>query len=170
MIKPKTTYEELVVDAEPRVSPLVPMSVRDVIGVLVGGLATGLIVAGVMMLLDKYVFGAALCRPQSVESCSQAPFYSMIVALVIGVIVGLVVLARLRIYRPLMIVLAVAIATWGIHVITNGMAWYWTLIAIAVIYAAMYGFFAWIARVRSFMFALVVTVVMVVVFRLVMVS
>ncbi len=168
MTKPKATYEE--VDTTPRISPLVPMPTRDIFGTLVAGLVTGLTVAGVMMLLNTYVFGAALCRPQSIENCNQAPFYSMIVAIVVGVIVGVVLLARMRIYRPLMIVLAVAIATWGIHAITSGMAWYWTLIAVGIIYATMYGFFAWMARVRSFMFALVLTVVMVVVFRLVMVS
>ena len=153
-----------------RVSPLVGMPSRDFISTLLCGVGVGLIVALLAFLMNKFVFGAVLCRPQSMTECAQAPNYAMIVAMVIGAIAGVVSLARLRVYRPLLIVLAATVALWGLNGLVSGLAWYWALLVFALLFGLAYGLFAWISRVRSFVLALVITIVMVVIIRWVMVA
>lgn len=153
-------------DAEPRVSPLVSMSLGDLVRTLLCGLGVGLIVALVYFLMNKFVFGAVLCRPQSAGNCSDAPMYAYIVAIVVGSIAGLVALVRMRTYRPLIAVIATAIALWGIYSAITNAAWYWALLATMVLFALSYALFVWIARIRSFILAIIVTIVLVIIIRL----
>ena len=98
------------------------------------------------------------------------PAYSMIVAIIISTIAGVANLARLRIYRPLLIGLAAAISLWGLQVITGGLAWYWAALVFVALFALAYAVFAWLARLRNFILALVVTIVLVVLVRWVLVA
>lgn len=149
-----------------KIDPLVPMSVRELITVVVTGLVVGAVVCGIAYLLNNFVFSAVLCRPQAPADCTNAPGYAMTVAIIIGSIAGLAALARLRVYRPLLVILAAAISLWGIHHLSEGLSWYWTLIVIALLFGFAYGLYAWLARIRSFIFAIVMTVVLVVLIRL----
>lgn len=162
----KTTVQEETSDVV--VSPLVMMTGRDLLRAIVCGVGIGLLVAGAMLLLHRLVFDALLCRPDNIANCSEAPLYSAIVAYIIGLFAGVVGLAKLGIYRPLLIVLASTISLWGIHTFLPNVAWYGVLIAGMLLFGLAYGLFTWIARIRSFVVALVVTIVLVVVLRLVM--
>lgn len=165
------TNEVVYEDApEVKVSPFVAMTSRDFITTIVTGAMVGLIVSVAYFLLNKFVFGAVLCRPQSLSDCAQAPNYSMIIALIIGSIAGVASLARARIYRPLLIAIAAAIALWGIHTIVAGFVWYVALLVSIVLFALAYGLFGWIARIRNFIMAAVVLVVLVVLIRWVLVA
>lgn len=164
MSKTTTVVEQPASDV--RVSPLVTMTARELIGTVVLGMVAGLIVAGLVYVLNKFVFTPILCRPGLGTDCTQAPTYSTIVAYVIAGFVGIIALARLRIYRPLLVVIAASIALWGAYALVQGMVWYWSALAIALLFGFAYGAFAWIARVRSFLMALVLTVVLVVAVRL----
>lgn len=162
---PTNTAPSSIPDAPKRTSSLVGMSPRDLFGLLLAGLATGAVTMGVARLADRYVFGAVLCRTPDGD-CSQAPLYAIIVALVVGAILGTVLLARMRIYRPMFIVLATAIALWGVHFWLMGSTWYVAVGAVAVLYALAYGAFGWLARIRSFVLSLVLTIVLVVAVRI----
>lgn len=163
---------EPVVYEEPdaKVLPYIGMTRREFIGVVVTGLVVGAAVAALYMLLNKFVFGAVLCRAQSTGDCSQAPNYAMIVALLIAAIGGVANLARMRVYRPLLTGIATTIAFWGINKVVGGLAWYWILIDLAVLFALAYVAFTWVARIRNFILALVITVVLVVLARWVLVA
>lgn len=100
------------------------------------------------------------------NECTNAGNYAMIVAMVIASIGGLIALVQARIYRPLLVVLAAAISMWGLHVITAGMQWYWTLVVTMILFALTYALFTWVARIRSFLLSLVVIVVLVALVRL----
>ena len=163
----EVVYEDA---AEVRVSPLVPMTSRELISTILTGVAVGLLVAILYFLLNKFVFGAVLCRPQSTADCSQAPNYSMIVALIVASIGGVAGLARARVYRPLLIVLASAIALWGVQSLVANVVWYWALIATVVLFGLAYGLFGWLARIRNFILALVMTIVLVVLVRWMLVA
>ncbi len=164
--------ETVAADSTPssRMSPVVAMSVRELITTIVAGLAVGIIVAGVSYLMNKYVFGVVLCRPQSPDECQQAPGYAMIVAMVVGAITGLVSLARLRVYRPLLIVLAATIALWSVRTLTIGLRWYIGTAIIAGFFAFTYGLFAWVSRIRSFILAIIVATALVIAMRYIMVA
>lgn len=158
-------YED--VEVNQGVSPFVSMSRRDVRDILLCGASVGLFVGILYALLDNFVFGAVLCRAQQSADCSQAPQYAMIVATVIGAIGGLVALARVRVYRPLFVVLFATICLWLGNVLVAGVAWYWTLVVLTVLYTIAYLLFAWLARLRSFVLAAVVAIVVLVIVRLV---
>lgn len=155
------------VASEPvRVAPLVVMSARDLVGTIVTGLVVGLVTLGAAIVLNRFVFSAVLCRTSTEGDCVNAPSYAIVVAVVLGVIVGTVALARLRVYRPIIVVLASAITLWGIFGLLLGVSWYWALAISAVLHSIAYGMFAWVVRLRSFILALIITVVLVVGFRL----
>ena len=151
---------------EPAVSLFVPASPADLLRAIACGAGVGLIVAGLYLLLDHFLFSAVLCRPQAAAQCNQAPLYSHIIAMVVGAIAGLGGLVRLRVYRPLLIVLAATITLWGLHMLVDGMAWYWMILASVGLFALAYGLYAWLARVRNFIVSLVVMIIVVVVMRL----
>lgn len=159
-------YEE----SDTKVLPYIGMTQREFIGVLITGLAVGMAVFALYALLNKFVFGAVLCRPQSTGDCTQAPNYAMIVAMIIGTIGGVANLARMRVYRPLLVGIATAVALFGIHTVLSGAAWYWALIGFAVLFTLAYVAFTWVARLRNFILALVVTVVVVVLARWILVA
>ncbi len=153
-----------------RVSPIVSMPGRELMATIVTGVGVGLVVALIAYLMETFVFGVVLCRPQSTAECSQAPHYAAIVAMIVGAIAGVVALARLRVYRPLLIVIAVTIALWGATALLSGLVWYWTFLLTALLFGFAYGLFAWVSRVRSFILALVIAVVLVVAIRYVLVA
>lgn len=164
----RDVYED--VEVTQGVSPFVSMSRRDVIDTLLCGMGVGLFVAVLYILLDNFVFSAVLCRPQNMTGCAEAPNYAMIVATVIGAIAGLVTLARLRVYRPLFIVLFATISLWVANVLVADREWYWVTLILAVLYLLAYLAFAWLARVRSFLLAAVLAVVVLVLVRFVAVA
>ena len=147
-------------------SPFVTMPTGDVVRAILVGAVTGIVTAGVFYLLNTYIFGAVLCRGAA-ESCGQAPLYSAIVAVIVGAIAGIVGLTRVGVYRPLLVVIASMISLWGLHNYLANSAWYIGLIAFALLFACAYLLFAWIARIRSFIVAAIVMVVLVVIARLV---
>ena len=161
-------YDDVAV--EPRVTSLVSMTMRELVSTIVVGMISGLTVIVTYALMNQFVFGAVLCRPQSPADCSQAPGYAMIVAMVVGAIVGIAALARIRIYRPLLIVLALAIALWGFDALITHMAWYWAGIVTMLIFGGSYGLFAWAARIRSFALAVIVSTVLIVILRFAMLA
>lgn len=153
-----------------RVSPLVSMSRRELISMILVGVAVGVIISVLYFLLNKFIFSAVLCRPQSTADCGQAPSYAMIVAMLVGSIGGVVGLARTRIYRPLLIVIVSVIALWGIQNVLMGLDWYWAMMITAVFFGLAYGVFGWLARIRNFILAIVLVAVLTVLVRWVLVA
>ena len=152
-----------------RVSPIVLMPLRELMATIAVGVGVGLLVA-LVAYLNTFVFGVVLCRPQSSAECGQAPHYAAIVAMIVGAIAGVVALARLRVYRPLLIVIAATIALWGVSAMLSGITWYWSVAALAVIFGLVYGLFSWASRLRSFILAVVIVVVLIVAIRYMLVA
>lgn len=160
----KAVQEPVIVESQP--SSLIPMSLRELITIIISGAVVGAMVIGVYLLLNHFVFSAVLCRAQEPGDCSQAPTYAMIVSQIIGIIAGIGILVRLRVYRPLLVVLATVIALWTLQTLIAPFAWWGALIISALLFGISYGLFAWVARIRSFILALVVTVVLIIVARI----
>lgn len=151
-------------------SPIVSTYRREIIATLLTGVVVGAIVFGVYHLLNQFVFGSVLCRPGNDASCASAPTYSMAVSLVLAVVLGLIGLMQIRSYRPLLIVLAIAVSYWGYQVLITGVAWYWGVLIGAILFGLSYLLFSWIARIRSFAVSLVLTIILVILVRLALVS
>ena len=149
---------------------LVSMSMRELIGSICCGIIAGALVVVLYIIFDKYVFGVVLCRAQSTGNCALAPSYATLTAVILGSIVGVGGLAKLRVYRPLLIGVAVAVALWGLHGIVADVAWYYSLLVVALLSGVAYGLFAWLSRMRSFLLTLVIMVVLIVLIRWVLVA
>ena len=140
---------------------------KDEISALVSGAIVGVIIWILAYILDQYVIGMIACKTgSSIIDCSDAPAVSAAFALVFASIAGLTILVRRRIFRPLLVVLAAGISLWGItgswlqaHTIVD-------FLLTIVVSALMYLVFAWFAKLRQFWISLVISIVLVVIFRL----
>lgn len=146
---------------------LVPMGGREIITVIVSGIVVGALVAVAYMLLNKYVFGSVLCRLENSAECGKSPVYAEVTAQVIGIIVGVAALVRLRVYRPLLVILATAVTLWSLSSLIGGMRWYESVIYCGVLFGLAYGLYAWVARIRSLILAITLILILVVIARLV---
>ncbi|MEO8691465.1 MAG: hypothetical protein ABI397_01625 [Candidatus Saccharimonas sp.] len=146
---------------------LVPMGGREVFVVMISGFAVGALVAVAYILLNKYVFGSVLCRLEGSAECGKAPVYAEVTAQVIGIIIGVAALVRLRVYRPLLVILATAVTLWSLSALIGGVHWYESVIFGGVLFGLAYGLYTWLARIRSLILAITLILILVVVARLV---
>lgn len=144
----------------------VAMSSRGLLSILALGGIAGLLIWGFGFALNRYVFDVFFCQNGISNQCTYAVNYAEGAALAIGSILGLIGLIRLRVYRPLLVVLATAISLWGVVEMALGMRWYWGVVIAFIMYLLAYGLYSWVARIRLFWAALVATIVLVVGVRL----
>lgn len=148
---------------------LVPMSGGELARIGAIGAVLGMLSVGLHALLHAYVFQAVLCSDQASAACTQASNYAAIATTFIVSLAAVALLVRIRVYRPLLVVLAVVLALWGIQSIVVVLPWYLALVGMVAVGALSYSLFAWIARLRSFVLAAIVTVVIAVLVRCVIV-
>lgn len=141
-------------------SALVPMAISQLLQTFLLGLIVGLVVWGLAFVLDTYVLRAIMCQGDQTIGCSVGN-YAEASAAILATGLGLFGLMRLRVFRPLLVALATLVALWGVIAITSGMQWYIVGLSVALLYAISYAFFAWIARIRSFVVVLIILVVIV---------
>lgn len=152
--------------SETKPAAIIMSSSRQVWQIAVTGLIVGLLVWGVAWLFQTYLYSIVLCRGDLVAKCASAPQYATATAAVIATGIGLFALARLQVFRPLPVVLAAVISLWGMTTLTTAMPWFGAAIAIALLYAVAYALFSWVARIRSFLLAVLLMTVLVVIVRL----
>ena len=150
-------------------SNFVPMTWRELARIGAIGAVIGALSVGLYVLFHTYIFQAVLCRDQANTACGQAATYAAITTAFIASFVAVVVLAHIRVYRPLLIILAAILALWGIQSIVAVLPWYWALVGMIAVGALAYSLFAWIARIRSFILSAVVAIVIAVIIRCIIV-
>ena len=150
-------------------SSLVPMTWRELARIGAIGAVIGALSVGLYVLFHAYIFQAVLCRDQANTACGQAATYAAITTAFIASFVAVVVLAHIRVYRPLLIILAAILALWGIQSIVAVLPWYWALAGMIAVGALAYSLFAWIARIRSFILSAVAAIVIAVIIRCIIV-
>ena len=149
-------------------SNLVPMTWRELARIGAIGAVIGALSVGLYVLFHAYIFQAVLCRDQANAACAQAATYAAITTAFIASFVAVVVLAHIRAYRLLLIILAI-LALWGIQSIVAVLPWYWALAGMIAVGALAYSLFAWIARIRSFILSAVAAIVIAVIIRCIIV-
>ena len=148
-------------------SAVVMQSWRRVLPALLSGAVAGLVAWIGTFLLSEYVIGPIACRVgSSLVSCSDNGAVSGNVALIVAGVVALGLLVRQRALRPLLVVLAAVASLWGLGSWLADDAWYVSLVLSVVLSALVYAVFAWFSELRRFWVALVVTIALVLVFRL----
>jgi len=127
-----------------------PMSAQQLIQVAVFGLVTGLVVWGLTYIFSTYMLEPLLCQNDMAGGCTAASLYGEGIATVIGAAVGLFILVKLQVFRPLLVVLAAVVSLWGIIGIVSTLPWYIVGFCCAVLYMMVYLLFTWITRIRLF--------------------
>lgn len=112
------------------------------------GVILGLSAWALTYVLQRFVLSSLLCGDQ-VAVCTDSVAYAGGISTVIVAIVGVAILVRLTVYRPLLIALGVAISLWGLASWLTGLGILesvgWTVLLYVVGYLA----YAWLARIRN---------------------
>lgn len=143
---------------------VISMTVRQFLWVIASGAAVGIVAWLLGQLLSAWVFTPLFCRTGS-SICASAPQYADIGALILATGLGVLLLVRTQVYRPLLVGLAAALTLWGVLDGLHGLAWYQGVLIAALIFALAYGAFTWLARIRSFLIAVIVSVVVLIIVR-----
>ncbi len=146
----------------------VTMNSRKLLMIVAVGILAGLVTWGLAHVFDMYVYKAILCNNPSAVQCASSPQYAATTATVIGAAVALFGLVRLRVYRPLLIVLATFISLWGLIELVAPMAWYVEALICAGLYGVALGTFAWVARIRNFIFTAIIILILIIGLRLIL--
>src|SRR5690606_32821563 len=136
-----------------------PITTADFLRVLLLGALIGMATYGVALLLRNFVFTPIVCEGGQV--CATAASYGEITSAILLAIVGLLGTVRLRVFRPMIVVVAATASLWGLMMTTDSLAWHWGLLAHGILYGLAYGLFTWAVRIRRFLVALILSVVLI---------
>lgn len=154
------------VTQEGRPAFFIEMSGRQFLGTVIVGLATGILVWGLALVLEQYVLKGMFCHALMTEQCAAVPGYSRGTAAVIAAVASVFALVKLQVFRPLLVALGAVISLWGIGatlaLLPMGIAAALYAGAFAVAYTA----FMWLARLRSFWVAAILMVLLIIAVRL----
>lgn len=149
-----------------RPASVVSMSNSELINILIIGGIAGLLVWGLGFLLNRFVFDAYLCQNEVSNQCAYAKNYAAGLAALIVSFGALGALVRFRVYRPLLVLIAAVLSTWGVVQLSWNFTWYLGVLVAILMYALAFGAFSWVARIRDFWITLIVAVVLVLIVRL----
>lgn len=152
-------------DSSEKTPLLIELSTQALLQVALLGAGLGVLYWLLTLLVRQIVFVPLFCGDSSNSMCVGATGGAGVVALIIVSIVGLLGLVRLAMYRPLLVVIAAAVALWGLAGWTANLFWIEALLVSALLFALCYAAFTWVVRPRPFALAAALTVVLVILAR-----
>lgn len=121
--------------------------------------------------IQRFIIEPFFCHnADSFSVCAQGGTYAWIAAIIIAMAAGLFMLVRFSIFRPLLIILASIISLWGVANWIGPLSWWQASLWHGVLFALAFGLFTLIARIERFGIAFVVTILLILLFRLVVVN
>jgi hypothetical protein len=113
---------------------------------LVGGLIGALYFVATI-LIGKYAIDPLFCgNSLNAIACSNSLVLSGNAASIVVGVIGLALLVWLKSSRPMIIVIASALAAWGLSGWTSGLSWQEAVSWSIVIYGLSYVLFSWLSR------------------------
>lgn len=146
---------------------LAPMEVKQLLGAGFIGLTIGLIVWGLGSVIDQYVLKTLFCQD---GACDSIASWAFAISGVTGAGLGLFGLVKLRVLRPLLVIVAAMIALWNLPLLLANLPLWGVIVASALLYAGIYALFAWLARLRSIYVVLTLFVIVIIVARIALTS
>jgi len=133
------------------------------------GAALGIIYWALAFIVSHFIVDPLCCRSSvNALACLNSVGLSGNIASILVATIGLGVLVRLRALQPLIVVVAVAIVSWGLASWTEGLAWgeiaFWS----ALLYSLSYVLFSWISRYSRTVPVLISVALVVIVARIVL--
>lgn len=146
---------------------LAPMTGKQLFGVGLIGLMIGLIVWGIGSVVDQYVLQILFCHN---SECADMRPLAGAIGSIIGAVLGLFSLVKLRVVRPLLVVMAAMASLWNLTLGINDLPVYGVMLLTALLYAATYTALTWLARLRSMYIVLILFVVIILATRFALTS
>lgn len=129
------------------------------------GAGAGVIVWLLTLVVRHIILVPLFCGDPTTNLCVGAPDLAGNIATLLTAVIALLGLVRFSVFRPLLIVIAAAISLWGLGTMTAGQLWFESLAWSILLYAFVYVLYAWLVRLRSFVQATVVVLIVVVLTR-----
>lgn len=134
------------------------------------GAGLGLLFWVLTSLLSNYVIEPLACRDlASAQNCTNATVLGGNIATILTGLIGIIVMVRMGIFRPIILAVATAALLWNLAGMTDGLHWLEAIGWSIALYAATYGLFAWIARYPTLWVSLVLSILIVLIVRIALV-
>ena len=144
----------------PTTTPFAEFNRRTFFGILLIAGISALITLLLAKGLNQFIVAPALCEKALQASCTSSASVSFHISSLIASIAAVAMMVNLSVYRPLLVVIATLIGTWGMYNLPFpliGSPWYWQLAVIFFINAVAYLTFAWILRAYNLIAGLALT-------------
>jgi hypothetical protein len=146
-----------------------PFELAPIIRTFVVGLVTGAVGWLLYLAIAHFFVSPVFCRTAETFSvCQNGGTIAWITAHVLVVTAMVAVLARMAVYRPLLVALGVLLSVWGAYAWLGQLQWYQATAWQALLFGLAAVVFGWIARITSFPIALVLSVLLVIAARVVL--
>lgn len=143
------------------------MNVTTVARVFVYGIIVGLLSFALYVGLDRFVFEPILCRESAaLARCETKDDFAAGTAIVLGSFLGLFLLVRERVYRPILAIIGVIIALWGIFALVGSLPVVLAAIVATLLFGLSYVLFSWLVQPTSLLISIAGVVVVSVLARL----
>ena len=115
-----------------------------------------------MLIFNRYVVEPLTCRTVvDATACVTAPALAGQLVTVVAAMVALVGMIRLAFARPIIVAVTAGVLLWNLGAWTVGLAW-WEAFGWSIgLYALVYGLFGWIVRQSNLLFAIIISIVLV---------
>ena len=146
-----------------------PLDVASIIKLFVVGALSGALGWLLYLVIANYFIDPVFCQnADTFAVCKNGGTIAWATAHVIVMAASVAVLARFAVYRPLLVVIAVLISLWAAHSWLGGLAWYMGLLWQALLFGVAVALFGQIARMTNFLAALLISLGIAVLLRVVL--
>lgn len=132
------------------------MSVTTLTRIFVYGLLVGVVSFALYVGLDRFVFEPILCRESAaLARCETKDEFAAGTAIVLGALLGLFLLVRERVYRPILAIIGVLVALWGVFALVGSLPVFLAAFVAVLLFALAYVLFSWLVQPTSLVVSLV---------------
>ena len=146
-----------------------PLDMGVLVRLLVIGAITGIVGWLLYMAISDYFIVPVFCRSADAFTiCNNGGAIAWVSAHVIALVAAVAVMARMAIYRPLLVGLAVLASLWSAQAWLGELTWQQGMAWHAVLFALGFALYGWLARASNFLYVVLATVVFILVSRVVL--
>lgn len=143
------------------------MSVTTLTRIFLYGLLVGVVSFAFYVGLDRFVFEPILCRESAaLARCETKDEFAAGAAIVLGGLLGLFLLVRERVYRPILAIIGVTVALWGIFALVGSLPVLLAALVATLLFALSYLLFSWLVQPTSLLVSIAGVIVVSVLARL----
>ncbi|MEO6109839.1 MAG: hypothetical protein ABIP50_02420 [Candidatus Saccharimonadales bacterium] len=134
------------------------------------GAGIGIVFWLLTIMLTRYVVEPLTCKNiADAANCVNASSLAGNIATVITALVAILILIRMRVIQPVILAVGTAALLWDLSAWFSGLFWLeafgWTIL----LYGLCFGLFAWISRYSRLLFAVIISLMIILIIRIALV-